>query len=74
VENLEKSWNVKMVIFRPGKVLEEKKKIPKVLERSCKYVFMCSFTPSLKNDAVIKSRHTLSFKRYTFSALQVNAP
>jgi len=31
VENLQKSWNFKVVISRPGKVLEGKK-IPKVLE------------------------------------------
>jgi len=44
MENLEKSWNLKMVISRPGKVLE-KKTIPKVLEKSWKCViFTCSFT------------------------------
>jgi len=32
MENLEKSWNFKMVISRPGKVIE-KSKIPKVLEK-----------------------------------------
>jgi len=32
-ENLEKSWNFKMFISRPGKVLE-KNEITKVLEKS----------------------------------------
>jgi len=48
MENLEKSWNFKMVISRPGKVME-KTKIIKVLEKSWKCVIItCSFTPSLK--------------------------
>jgi len=48
MENLEKSWNFKMVISRPGKVLK-KTLIIKVLEKSWKCVIMiCSFTPSLK--------------------------
>jgi len=33
MENLEKSWNLKMVIFRPGKVME-KTSIKKVWEKS----------------------------------------
>jgi len=33
MENLEKSWNFKMVISRPGKVME-KNYIIKVLEKS----------------------------------------
>jgi len=33
MENLEKSWDFKMVISRPGKVLV-KKIIPKALEKS----------------------------------------
>jgi len=37
--NLEKSWNFKMVISRPGKVME-RTEIIKVLEKSRK----CSFT------------------------------
>jgi len=41
MENLEKSWKFKMVISRAGKVCE-KIKIPKLLEKSWKYViFMC---------------------------------
>jgi len=41
MENLEKSWILKMVISRPGKVLE-KNLIPKVLEKSWKIViFKC---------------------------------
>jgi len=48
MENLEKSWNFKMVISRPGKVME-KTSITKVLEKSWKFVIItCSFTPSLK--------------------------
>jgi len=43
MENLEKSCNFKMVIFRPGKVLE-KTEIVKVLEKSWKFVIStCSF-------------------------------
>jgi len=46
MENLEMSWNLKVVIFRPGK---EGGKIPKVLEKSWKLVlFTRSFTLSLK--------------------------
>jgi len=37
MENLEKSWDFKMVISRPGKVLEENV-IPKVFEKSWKCV------------------------------------
>jgi len=48
MENLEKSWNFKMVISSPGKVME-KTEIIKVLEKSWKCVIItCSFTPSLK--------------------------
>ena len=50
MKNLEKSWNFKMVISRPGKVLE-KNKIPKVLEKSWKFVifiFSRLFTLSFK--------------------------
>jgi len=48
MENLEKSWHFKMVISRPGKVLE-KTYITKGLEKSWKFViFTCSFTSSLK--------------------------
>jgi len=47
MENLEKSWNCKMVISRPEKVLE--KNIPKVLEKSWKFeIFICAFTLSFK--------------------------
>jgi len=35
MKNLEKSWNLKFVFSRPGKVLE-KNVIPKVLEKSWK--------------------------------------
>jgi hypothetical protein len=52
MKNLEKSWNFKMVISRPGKVLE-KNKVPKVLEKSWKFflfIFSCrSFTLSFKS-------------------------
>ena len=51
MKNLEKSWNFKMVISRPGKVLE--KKVPKVLEKSWRFflfIFSCrSFTLSFKS-------------------------
>lgn len=50
MKNLEKSWNFKMVISRPGKVLE-KNEIPKVLEKSWKFVifiFSRLFTLSFK--------------------------
>jgi len=51
MENLEKSWNFKMVISRPGKVME-KNKISKVLEKSWTFfifIFSCrSFTLSFK--------------------------
>jgi len=47
MENLEKSWNFKMVISKPEKVLGEK--IPNVLGKSWTFViFICAFTPSLK--------------------------
>jgi len=48
MENLEKSWNFKMVISRPRKVLGEKE-IPKVLEKSWRFViFICAFMLSFK--------------------------
>jgi len=48
MENLEKSWNFKMVISRPVKVTE-KTQIIKVLEKSWEFVIItCSFTQSLK--------------------------
>jgi len=43
MENLEKSWNIKRVISRPGS--HGKNVIPKVLEKSWKcFIFTCSFT------------------------------
>jgi len=57
MENLEKSRNFKVVISRPGKVLE-KNVITKVWEKSWKCViFTSSFTPSLK--------YFMCFKRKT---------
>jgi len=48
MENLEKSWNFKMVFSRPEKFMG-KTKIIKVLEKSWKCVIItCSLTPSLK--------------------------
>jgi len=47
MENLKKSWNFKMVISRPGKVME-KTKIIKVLEKWKCVIITCSFTASLK--------------------------
>jgi len=48
MENPEKSWNLKMVIYSPGKVME-KTLITKVLKKSWKFVIItCSFTPSSK--------------------------
>jgi len=48
MENLEKSWNFKMVISRRGKVMENVL-IPNVLEKSWKLVIITSsFTLSLK--------------------------
>jgi len=48
MENLEKSWNFKIIISRPGEVME-KTYIIKVLKKSWKFVIItCSFTPSLK--------------------------
>jgi len=48
MEHLEKSWNFKIVISRPGKVMG-KTEIIKVLEKSWKFVIItCSFMRSLK--------------------------
>jgi len=49
MENLEKSWNFKMVISRLGKVME-KTKIIKVLEKSWK----CVIISAVKNNALIQ--------------------
>jgi len=57
MENLEKSWHFKMVISRPGKVLEKRNKIPKVLEKSWKYIiFICAFTLSFKELMIFKRK------------------
>jgi len=58
MENLEKSWHFKMVISRPGEVME-KTKIIKVLEKSWKFVkITCSYMPSLKYLIFLKERRS----------------
>jgi len=46
MENLEKSWNFKMIISRIGKVLEKKKYLEFFKEKSCKccYLHMLIYT------------------------------
>jgi len=43
MENLEKSWNFKMVVSRPGKVMEKNlnhKSFGKVMEMCCYHMFI----------------------------------
>jgi len=74
VENLEKSWNFKMVISRPGKVLEKTFYICYI------HVFIYAEFDIMKcfrtKDAQNRSGRTLSYWRrnFFFLELQVNAP
>jgi len=84
MENLEKSWNFKMVISRPGKVIVKNlnhKSFGKVLEICYNHMFICVEFQIInmflkERRSKYKPAYVLSYWRrnYYFFSLQVNAP
>jgi len=80
MENLEKSWNFKMVISRPGKVLE-RIEITKVTEKSWTFFYIHLFIDAefeiinmLLKERRSKYKPAYSRRNILVFPLQVNAP
>jgi len=73
MENLEKSWNLKIVISRPGKVLENSKGFGKVMVHFCSvikriniYVNIFSFNQTVVSHSYVYAEISQNVWPWTF--------